>query len=125
MSAMEGGLQQLLAFPPYPMPATPLPDSEYDKQIKAHIQHLNTIPASKLTNGVPNGGGDLLDVSVAWSSAEAFTKLIDPASTLDSRSCRKHNIVPLHSTGIHQRFIQQAETGLSFRFICPGLSIMA
>ena len=76
MSTMEGGLQQLLAFPPYPMPATPLPESEYDKQIKAHIHYLNTIPASKLTNGVPNGGGDLLDVSVAWSSAEALTKLI-------------------------------------------------
>ena len=125
MSTMEGGLQQLLAFPPYPMPATPLPDSEYDKQIKAHIQYLNTIPASKLTNGVPNGGGDLLDVSVAWSSAEASTKLIDLASALDRGSFRKHNIVPLHSTSIHQRFFQQAKIGRSFRLICPGLSVMA
>ena len=98
---MEGGLQQLLAFPPYPMPATPLPDSEYDKQIKAHIQYLNTIPASKLTNGVPNGGGDLLDVSVAYSNTEASTKLIDAASTLDSRPFRKHDILSLHPTGIH------------------------
>ena len=125
MSTMEGGLQQLLAFPPYPMPATPLPDSEYDKQIKAHIQYLNTIPASKLTNGVPNGGGDLLDVSGAWSSAEASSKLIDLASALDRRSFRKHNIVPLHPTSIHQRFFQQAKIGRSFRLVCPGLSVMA
>ena len=76
MSTMEGGLQQLLAFPPYPMPATPLPESEYDKQIKAHIHFLNTIPASKLTSGVPNGGGDLLDVSAAWSSTVASTEFI-------------------------------------------------
>ena len=125
MSTMEGGLQQLLAFPPYPMPATPLPESEYDKQIKAHIQYLNTIPASKLTNGVPNGGGDLLDVSVAWSSAEASTKLMDLASALDRRSCHKHNILPLHPISIHQRFFQQAKIGRSFRLICPGLPVMA
>ena len=125
MSTMDGGLQQLLAFPPYPMPATPLPESEYDKQIKAHLQYLNTIPASKLTNGVPNGGGDLLDVSVAWSSAEASTKLTDSASTLDRRSFRKYNIVPLHPTSVHQRFFQQAKVGRSFGLICPRLPVMA
>lgn len=58
---MDAILQQLLAFPPHPPPATPLSDAEYDKQINIHIQHLNHIPASKLTAPVP-GGGDLLDV---------------------------------------------------------------
>jgi hypothetical protein len=58
---MDAILQQLLAFPPHPPPATPLSDAEYDKQINIHVQNLNHIPASKLTAPVP-GGGDLLDV---------------------------------------------------------------
>lgn len=59
--SMDALLPQLLSFPPYPESAKPLPDSEYDKQIKHLVQHINTVPASKLTSGVP-GGGDLLDV---------------------------------------------------------------
>ena len=59
---MDAILQQLLAFPPHPPPATPPSDAEYDKQINIQIQHLNHIPASKLIAPVP-GGGDLLDVS--------------------------------------------------------------
>ncbi|KAL2049655.1 hypothetical protein ABVK25_010115 [Lepraria finkii] len=58
---MDAILQQLLAFPPHPPPATPPSDAEYDKQINIQIQHLNHIPASKLTAPVP-GGGDLLDI---------------------------------------------------------------
>ena len=60
--AMDAILQQLLAFPPHPPPLTPLPDAEFDKQIKSVVQLLNQTPANKLTAGVPNGG-DLLDVS--------------------------------------------------------------
>lgn len=56
-------LPQLLSFPPHPEPDKPLPDSEYDKHIKILVNHINTVPASKLTSGVP-GGGDLLDVSL-------------------------------------------------------------
>lgn len=63
---MDNLLPQLLAFPPHPPPATPLTDAEYDKQIKAIIQNLNTVPASKLTSGVP-GGGDLLEVNISLS----------------------------------------------------------
>lgn len=62
--AMEALLPLLLAFPPHPAPVVPLSDAEYDKQIKEIVHHLSTIPASKLTSGVP-GGGDLLDVSAA------------------------------------------------------------
>ena len=58
---MDTLLPQLLAFPPHPPPAKPLTDAEYDKQIKALIHILGTIPASKLISGVP-GSGDLLDV---------------------------------------------------------------
>ncbi|KAL2039789.1 hypothetical protein N7G274_007648 [Stereocaulon virgatum] len=58
---MDAILQQLLAFPPHPPPATPLSDAEYDKQINIHVLQLNHIPASKLTAPVP-GGGDLLDI---------------------------------------------------------------
>lgn len=58
---MDALLPQLLSFPPHPEPAKPLSDSEYDKHIKNLIHHINTIPASKLTSGVP-GGGDLLDI---------------------------------------------------------------
>lgn len=61
---MEALLPQLLAFPPHPAPNIPLSDAEYDKQIKGIVQALSTIPASKLTSGVP-GGNDLLDVSAA------------------------------------------------------------
>ena len=60
---MDSLLPQLLAFPPHPPPAKPLSDAEYDKQIKALIQILSAIPASKLISGVP-GGSDLLDVCV-------------------------------------------------------------
>ena len=59
--SMDTLLPQLLSFPPHPEPAKPVSDSEYDKQIKNLLHHINTIPASKLTSGVP-GGGDLLDV---------------------------------------------------------------
>lgn len=57
---MDTLLPQLLSFPPHPPPAIPLADAEYDKQIKALVQNLSQVSASKLTNGVP-GGGDLLD----------------------------------------------------------------
>ncbi len=59
--AMDALLPQLLSFPPHPEPAKPIPDSEYDKHIKNLVHLISTIPASKLTSGVP-GGGDLLDV---------------------------------------------------------------
>ncbi|MCJ1452493.1 hypothetical protein MMC28_002836 [Mycoblastus sanguinarius] len=58
---MDALLPLLLAFPPHPPPQTPLPDAEYDKQIKTLVQTLSAIPASKLTTGVPNGG-DLLSI---------------------------------------------------------------
>ena len=59
---MDAILPQLLAFPPHPPPVTPLPDADFDKQIKIVVQLLNQTPASKLTAGV-HGGGDLLNVS--------------------------------------------------------------
>ena len=71
---MDALLPQLLSFPPHPEPAKPLSDSEYDKHIKNLIQNINTIPASKLTSGVP-GGGDLLDVCVALSARRACPEL--------------------------------------------------
>ena len=61
-ATMDSILTQLLAFPPHPPPVTPLPDAEFDKQIKTVVQLLNQTPANKLVAGVPNGG-DLLDVS--------------------------------------------------------------
>ena len=60
-SEMDSLLPQLLGFPPHPPPADPLPDAEYDKQIKAIVHTLGSVSASKLTGGV-RGGGDLLDV---------------------------------------------------------------
>ncbi len=59
---MDAILPQFLAFPPHPPPVTPLPDADYDKQIKSVVQLLNKTPANQLTAGV-SGGGDLLDVS--------------------------------------------------------------
>lgn len=59
---MDAILPQLLSFPPHPPPVTPLPDADYDKQIKLLVQLLNKTPANQLTAGV-SGGGDLLDVS--------------------------------------------------------------
>jgi hypothetical protein len=59
---MDAILPQLLSFPPHPPPVTPLPDADYDKQIKIVVQLLNKTPANQLTAGV-SGGGDLLDVS--------------------------------------------------------------
>ncbi|KAL9073850.1 MAG: hypothetical protein Q9161_002682 [Pseudevernia consocians] len=58
---MDELLPQLLSFPPHPEPTKSLSDSEYDKHIKNLVHHINTVPASKLTSGVP-GGGDLLDI---------------------------------------------------------------
>ena len=58
---MDTLLPQLLSFPPHPEPDKPLSDAEYDRHIKNLVNNLNTVPASKLTSGVP-GGGDLLDV---------------------------------------------------------------
>ena len=58
---MDTLLPQLLSFPPHPEPEKPIPDAEYDKHIKSVVNIINTVPASKLTSGVP-GGGDLLDV---------------------------------------------------------------
>lgn len=60
---MDTLLPQLLSFPPHPEPDKPLSDAEYDKHIKNLVNNINTVPASKLTSGVP-GGGDLLDVSL-------------------------------------------------------------
>ena len=71
---MDALLSQLLAFPPHPEPTKPLSDSEYDKHIKNLVHHINTLPASKLTSGVP-GGGDLLDVSLSLSSMSACLEL--------------------------------------------------
>ena len=68
---MDTLLPQLLSFPPHPEPDKPLPDSEYDKHIKNLVNHINTIPASKLTSGVP-GGGDLLDVKLYSSKFESL-----------------------------------------------------
>lgn len=70
---MDSILPQLLSFPPHPPPADPLPDAEYDKQIKALVHTLSTLSGSKLTGGV-RGGGDLLDVSC--NTILDFTKLI-------------------------------------------------
>lgn len=71
---MDTLLPQLLSFPPHPEPDRPIPDSEYDKQIKNLVQHINTVPASKLTGAVP-GGGDLLDVSLTSSKARPGLEL--------------------------------------------------
>ncbi|KZF20120.1 hypothetical protein L228DRAFT_263417 [Xylona heveae TC161] len=60
---MEALLSQLLAFPPHPPPTQPLPDAEYEKQIKTILQILNQTPANLLLGGVA-GGGDLLNVFV-------------------------------------------------------------
>lgn len=59
---MDEFLPHLIAFPPHPPPDQPLPDSQYEPQIKALLQTLNKIPAKLLTGGV-KGGVDLLDVS--------------------------------------------------------------
>ena len=59
---MDSILPQLLSFPPHPPAADPLPDAEYDKQIKAIVHTLSTLSGSRLTGGV-RGGGDLLEVS--------------------------------------------------------------
>ena len=58
---MDELLAHLLTFPPHPPPPQPLPDIEYDKQIRALVQLLNQTSASKLTSGM-SSGDDLLDV---------------------------------------------------------------
>ncbi|KAL9122363.1 MAG: hypothetical protein Q9187_001080 [Circinaria calcarea] len=58
---MDELLAHLLTFPPHPPPPQPLPDIEYDKQIRALVQLLNHTSASKLTSGM-SSGDDLLDV---------------------------------------------------------------
>ncbi|KAI9707352.1 MAG: hypothetical protein M1836_000312 [Candelina mexicana] len=58
---MDELLPQLLSFPPHPPPAQPLPDEQYDRQIKHLAQILNQTPANKLVGSVA-GGGDLLDI---------------------------------------------------------------
>ena len=88
---MDSLLHQLLSFPPHPEPAKPLPDSEYDKHIKNLVQHINTIPASKLTSEVP-GGGDLLDVRIILSGVKslpgALTDIIQLYRSLIPRKTR-------------------------------------
>ena len=71
---MDTLLPQLLSFPPHPEPDKPLPDAEYDKHIKNYVNSINTVPASKLTSGVP-GGGDLLDVRLHSTNLRAFFEL--------------------------------------------------
>ena len=66
---MDTLLPQLLSFPPHPEPEKPLSDAEYDRHIKNLVNSINTVPASKLTLGVP-GGGDLLDVRLNLSKLE-------------------------------------------------------
>ena len=68
---MDALLPQLLSFPPHPEPTKPISDSEYDRQIKNLISSINSIPASKLTSGVP-GGGDLLDVRLSLPGLRSF-----------------------------------------------------
>ena len=61
---MSALLPQLLSFPPQPFPVLPIQDATYDLEIKRLRKLLDEIPASTLTDGVPNGG-DLLDVFFA------------------------------------------------------------
>ncbi|KAI9724747.1 MAG: hypothetical protein M1812_000022 [Candelaria pacifica] len=58
---MDELLPQLLSFPPHPPPPQPIPDDQYDRQIRHLIQVLNQTPANKLLGSVA-GGGDLLDI---------------------------------------------------------------
>lgn len=94
---MDAILQQLLAFPPHPPPATPLSDAEYDKQINIQIQHLNHIPASKLTAPVP-GGGDLLDVSAFPSCLSLICSLFCQPLSLKSSHLQLCNVQVSHSS---------------------------
>ena len=116
---METFLSQLLSFPPHPESAKPLPDSEYDKQIKNLVQHLNTIPASKLNSGVP-GGGDLLDVCQEWPRLRAFwehrlmrypTQIIDPA---------KHTLPYLYTLLAHIHGSGKQKSGSISESFQPG-----
>ena len=58
---MDAILPQLLSFPQHPPPMIPIPNAQYDKQIKNVVQLLNKTPASQLTADIP-GRGDLLNV---------------------------------------------------------------
>lgn len=71
---MDTLLPQLLSIPPHSEPEKPIPDAEYDKYIKNLVNNINTVPASKLTSGVP-GGGDLLDVRLHSSNLRALLEL--------------------------------------------------
>lgn len=71
---MDTLLPQLISFPPHSEPEKPIPDAEYDKYIKNLVNNINTVPASKLTSGVP-GGGDLLDVRLHSSNLRALLEL--------------------------------------------------
>ena len=99
---MDALLSQLLSFPPHPEPTKPISDSEYDKQIKSLVHHINTIPASKLTSGVP-GGGDLLDVRIDWASISL------PAASTD--------IIVVHRLLIHQKIRSLISTHCSLTFL--------
>ena len=99
---MDALLSQLLSFPPHPEPTKPISDSEYDKHIKNLVHHINTIPASKLTSGVP-GGGDLLDVRI--DSA----RMSMPAASTD--------IVLVHRLLIRQKIRSHTSTHCSLTFL--------
>lgn len=58
-------LPELVAFPSQPPPLIPLPDAEYDTQIRSVVKLLNQLPANKLTGKVA-GGSNLLDVCCAY-----------------------------------------------------------
>lgn len=101
---MESILPQLLAFPPHPPPTTPLPDAEFDKQIKVTIHLLSTIAASKLTSGVL-GGGDLLDVPIV----PLEVRIILLTLLQDHRPFNQHTSISLRITRAYHRLRGQAK----------------
>lgn len=123
---MDQVLPPLLAFPPHPPPVTPLPDSEYDKQIKSLVQHLNVLSANKLTAVVP-GEGNLLDVCTSrLIRALECTRIILTCRWLvDSGPVDQYSPIPLRITSPHRGLACKTEGRMDIRRIRSGRQAMA
>lgn len=56
---MDDLLPQLLAFPPWPAPQTPLSDSSYEDGIKAQVTAVRKIPEKSLLQQTSGGESPL------------------------------------------------------------------
>lgn len=114
---MDTLLPELLAFPPKPLPATPLTDTEYDIQIKGVLKLLNQLPVKRLIGDVA-GGGNLLNVRLI--SMSFFSTLCTRSWrlwVLDIGSFCEHTSLPLRSSCSYSWYQYQTSVNHNVRGI--------